>query len=61
MYQWRSSARGERLRFTEASPTHNEGKKVCYPGLNPLRDVLADLYSSEGIARVIVLEAGLPR
>lgn len=31
-----------------------------YPGLAPLRDVLAGLYPSKNIAQVVVAEAGLP-
>lgn len=31
-----------------------------YPGLVPLRDVLADLYTTEGHARVVVGDAGIP-
>lgn len=30
-----------------------------YPGLNPLRDVLADLYPATSIARVVMTEAGI--
>ncbi len=30
-----------------------------YPGLNPLRDVLAELYPAASIARVVAAEAGI--